>query len=276
MGKIYAVANRKGGCSKTTTCGALASACKRFGYKVLVVDVDPQGNITQWCGFDASDSNTTYEVVMQRCSAKEAIVDVGRYDLLPADSTLSRAESELMNTQGREFRLKEALDEIKDEYDIIIIDTPPNLGFLTIASFVAADGGVIVTSDTSLFATYGMGELSKTLSDTAKYGNPNARVIGILLTRFNPRLNAMKTMRDVTGRFSDFFDAPVYETFIRQSVGVMEAQMESKDLFDLPKLNVAINDYVDFAREFLIKENLAKSITDAEAAEVVLKEAENV
>lgn len=259
MGRIYAIANRKGGCSKTTTCGALASACNRFGFNVLVVDMDPQGNITQWAGFDASDSNTTYEVVMQKCEIEKAIVKTDHYDLLPADSTLSRAESELMHTQGREFRLKEALERVKDEYDLVIIDTPPNLGFLTITSFVAADSGVIVTSDTSLFATKGMRDLAVTLEDTAKYGNPNARVIGILLTRFNPRLKAMKTMREVTDRFSEYFDAPVYDTFIRQSVGVMEAQMESKDLFDLPKLNSAMSDYVDFAKEFLKKEGLAKA-----------------
>lgn len=262
MGKIYAIANRKGGCSKTTTCGALASACSRFGFKVLVVDVDPQGNITQWAGFDASESNTTYEVVMKRCDITEAIVERKYYDLLPADSTLSRAESELMNTQGREFRLKEALDKVKDDYDLVIIDTPPNLGFLTIASFVAADSGVIVTTDTSVFATKGMQELADTLEDTARYGNPNARVIGILLTRFNPRLKAMKTMREVTERFGEYFDAPVYDTFIRQSVGVMEAQMESLDIFDLPRLNAAATDYAAFAKEFLKKEGLALAVEE--------------
>lgn len=258
MGKIYAIANRKGGCSKTTTCGALASACNRMGFKVLVVDMDPQGNITQWAGYDASESNTTYEVVMQKCKAEDAIVETAHYDLLPADSTLSRAESELMHTQGREFRLKEALEEIADNYDLIIIDTPPNLGFLTITSFVAANSGVIVTTDTSVFATKGMRDLANTLEETAKYGNPNARVIGILLTRFNPRLKAMKTMREVTDKFGVYFDAPVYDTFIRQSVGVMEAQMESRDLFDLPKLNAAMSDYAEFAAEFLKKEGLAE------------------
>lgn len=261
MSRIYAVANRKGGCSKTTTCGALASACTRFGFRVLVVDMDPQGNITQWAGFDASDSNTSYEIVMQKCTIEQAIVKTAHYDLLPADSTLSRAESELMHTQGREFRLKEALDDIEDKYDIVVIDTPPNLGFLTIASFVAANSGVIVTSDTSVFATKGMKDLANTLEDTAKYGNPNARVIGILLTRFNPRLKAMKTMREVTDRFGEYFAAPVYDTFIRQSVGVMEAQMESRDLFDLPKLNAAMSDYVEFAKEFLVKEGIAKPVS---------------
>jgi chromosome partitioning protein len=195
---------------------------------------------------------------MQKCDIRDAIIQTDRYDLLPSDATLSRAESELMNNQGREFRLKEALDTVKDDYDLIFIDTPPNLGYLTISTFVAADGGVIITSDTSVFATKGMGELARTLNDTAKYGNPNAKVIGILLTRFNPRLKAMKTMREVTAKFSEYFDAPVYDTFIRQSVGIMEAQMESKDLFNLPRLNVAVEDYKEFAKEFLIKEGLAK------------------
>lgn len=258
MGKVYAIANRKGGCSKTTTCGALASACTKFGFKVLVVDIDPQGNITQWAGIDATDSNTSYEVLMKQCEIEDAIIKTEHYDLLPSDSTLSRAESELMNTQGREFRLKEAIEHIKDNYDLIIIDTPPNLGFLTVSSFVAADSGVIVTTDTSVFATKGMADLASTLEDTTRYGNPNARVIGILLTRFNPRLKAMKTMREVTDKFSEYFDAPVYDTFIRQSVGVMEAQMESRDLFDLPKLNAAMSDYAEFAKEFLVKEGLAE------------------
>lgn len=269
MGKIYAIANRKGGVGKTVTSCAISSGIPRLvpEYKTLLVDFDAQGNATQWCGFDASDSNTAYEVIMQKCSARDAIVNAGRYDLLPADSTLVRAESELVNIQGREFRLKEALEEVKDDYDFIFIDTPPNLGFLTIAAFVAADGGVIVPSDTSMFATKGMGDLANTLKDTARYGNPNAKVIGILLTRFNPRLKAMKTMREVTERFSEYFDAPIYDTFIRQSVGVMEAQMESKDLFDLPKLNVAMSDYAEFAREFLVREGMAEPIESAESEE---------
>lgn len=250
MVKIYAIANRKGGCSKTTTCGALASASQRMGLRVLVVDTDPQGNITQWSGFDTTDENTTYEVMSRRCDASEAIVQRPHYDLLPADKQLNSIEADLQNTQGREYRLKEALEDIEEQYDVIYIDTPPNLGFLTINAFVASNSGVIVTSDTSVFATKGMADLAEILQGTEKYSNPNAHVIGILLTKFNPRLNAMKTMREVTAKFSEYFDAPVYQTFIRQSVGVMEAQMESTDLFDLPQ-NVASSDYANFAKEFL-------------------------
>ena len=251
MAKIYAIANRKGGCSKTTTCGALASASQRMGLRVLVVDTDPQGNITQWSGFDATDANTTYEVMSLKCKASEAIVKRPHYDLLPADKQLNSIEPDLQNTQGREFRLKEALEEVDDNYDVIFIDTPPNLGFLTINSFVAANCGVIVTSDTSVFATKGMADLAEILHGTEKYSNPNAKVIGILLTKFNPRLNAMKTMREVTKKFGEYFDAPIYDTFIRQSVGVMEAQMESTDIFDLPTKNIAASDYAKFAKEFL-------------------------
>jgi chromosome partitioning protein len=251
MAKIYAIANRKGGCSKTTTCGALASASQRMGLRTLVVDADPQGNITQWSGFDASDTYTTYEVMSLKCKTKDAIVKRPHYDLLPADKQLNNIEADLQNTQGREYRLKEALEEVADDYDVVYIDTPPNLGFLTINSFVAANSGVIVTSDTSVFATKGMADLAEILKGTEKYSNPDAKVIGILLTKFNPRLNAMKTMREVTNKFGEYFDAPIYSTFIRQSVGVMEAQMESTDLFDLPQKNVAASDYAAFAKEFL-------------------------
>lgn len=254
MGKVYAVANRKGGCSKTTTCGALASGLSRLGSKVLVVDMDPQGNITDWAGFDASDADTSYEVIMRRTNIKDAIVHAKHYDLLPADKALSNAEAELSTAQGREYRLREALKEVVDDYDFILIDTPPQLGLLTIISFSAVTGGVIVTTDNGAFATKGMRDLADVLESTREYFNEDARVIGILMTRFNARLNAMKVMKEVTQRFGEFFDAPVYNTFIRQSVGVMEAQMDSVDIFDVQRINAAMTDYEKFVKEFLEKE----------------------
>lgn len=256
MGKIYAIANRKGGCSKTTTCGALASGISRLGSRVLVVDMDPQGNITDWASFDASEADTSYEVIMRRCKAKKAIIKAKHYDLLPADKALANVEAELSATQGREYRLKEALAGVVDDYDYIFIDTPPQLGLLTIISFSAVTGGVIVTTDNGAFATKGMRDLAEVLENTREYFNKDAKVIGILMTRFNARLNAMKVMKDVTKRFGEFFDAPVYNTFIRQSVGVMEAQMESVDIFDTPRINAAMKDYEAFVKEFVLKESL--------------------
>lgn len=249
--RTVAVANRKGGCCKTTTVGALASGLTQQGYKVLAVDMDPQGNLTDWAGFDTEDKDTVYEVVMQRSPVNETIVHLDRYDLLPADAALANVEAELANVQGREYRLREALEPIASEYDFIVIDTPPNLGLLTIQSFAAAADGVVVTTDAGSFATKGMRDLAESLSMTRKYINPNARVIGILLTKFNPRWNTMKTMKEVTEKFSEYFDAPLYQTFIRQSVGVMTAQLESIDIYDMDKNIGAVSDYQSFVKEFI-------------------------
>ena len=256
VGKIYAVANRKGGCSKTTTCGALASGIARLGCKVLLVDMDPQGDSTDWTGFDPSDANTTYEVLMGRCTPEEAIVERKYYDLMPADNSLASIEAELATTQGRELRLREALSDVIDKYDFIVIDTPPQLGLLTIIAFAAVTGGVIVPTDSGKFATKGMRELVETLDNTRKYHNPDARVVGILITRFNPRYNAMKVMKKVTAEFAKYLDAPLYETFIRQSVVIMESQMENVDIFDVKRSNAAVEDYRNFVNEFVDKEGL--------------------
>lgn len=255
MGKTYSVANRKGGCSKTTTVGALASGLNELGCKVLVVDMDPQGNISDWAGFNTDGQNTTYEVITNRCEASEAIYETKHYDLMPADNDLFASETELANAIDRYEHMRDALKSVKDDYNFILIDTPPNLSTLSINAFVASDGGIIVTTDTGAFSTKGMNDLAETLAMVSKKLNPQAKVIGILLTRFNPRFNAMKVMREVTEKFSAYFEAPVYDTFIRQSVAVMECQMESVDLFDAPKQSAAIADYRAFVAEFLHNES---------------------
>ena len=177
---------------------------------------------------------------------------------MPADNDLFASETELANAIDRYEHMRDALKDVKNEYDFILIDTPPNLSTLSINAFVASDGGIIVTTDTGAFSTKGMNDLADTLEMVSKKLNPKAKVIGILLTRFNPRFNAMKVMREVTEKFSTYFEAPVYETFIRQSVAVMECQMESIDLFDSPKQAAAVADYRAFVAEFLHHEGEKK------------------
>lgn len=155
MGKTYSVANRKGGCSKTTTVGALASGLNELGCKVLVIDMDPQGNISDWAGFNTDGQNTTYEVITNRCEASEAIYETKHYDLMPADNDLFASETELANAIDRYEHMRDALKSVKDDYDFILIDTPPNLSTLSINAFVASDGGIIVTTDTGAFSTKG-------------------------------------------------------------------------------------------------------------------------
>ena len=254
MGKTYVVANRKGGCSKTTTVGALGSGLSRLGYKVLVIDMDPQGNISDWAGIDTEEMPTIYQVLRREVSTTSAIQKAKYYDIIPADESLSSIEADLQNTPGKELRLKECLDEVRDGYDFILVDTPPNLGYLSVCSFAAADGGIIVTSDASAFASKGMSRLVDHIELAKKYYNREARVAGILLTRVNPQTNVFQTMRELTKQFGEFFDAPVYDTFIRQTTVVMNAQMTATDLYDMMKINAAAQDYKAFVDEFLVKE----------------------
>ena len=254
MGKTYVVANRKGGCSKTTTVGALASGLNKGGYKVLVVDMDPQGNITDWAGVDTDGENTVYEVLRREASAAEAIVRTDHYDILPADDALTSIEADLQTTPGKEYRLKEVLATVKDGYDFILVDTPPNLGYLSVCSFAAADGGIIITSDASAFASKGMNKLVEQIELAKQYYNKDVRIAGILLTRVNPQTNVFRTIQALTKQFGEIFNAPVYETYVSQSTVVMNAQMTATDLYEMPKLNAATNDYKHFVNEFLMKE----------------------
>lgn len=254
MGKVYVVANRKGGCSKTTTVGALASALHRGRYKVLVVDMDPQGNISDWAKINTKGKDTIYEVLGRKAKTQDAICHAEYYDIIPADSALNLIEPELLTAPGKELRLKEALAPVRDQYDFIFVDTPPNLGYLTTCSFVAADGGILVTSDASAFASKGMSELVDQINQVKGYFNPDARITGILLTRVNPQTNVFQTMKDLTQQFGAFINAPLYETYIRQTTVVMNAQMTATDLYDMPKVNAASKDYKKFANEFLERE----------------------
>ena len=252
MGKIIAIANRKGGCAKTTTAGALCSGLGRLGYKVLGIDCDSQGNLSHWFKVDGlKQKNTTYEVITGKCSVEDAVVKLKYFDLIAASSELAAATVELTGRVTGGTQLKKSLEPVKDKYDFIIIDTPPALDIITANAFVAASEGIVLCTDAGMFAMTGMLELAKSLKEVQESFNKNARVIGILLTRFNPRLNAMKTMEELTRQYSEYFDAPIYETYIRQSVAIIESQIESNDIFDDYRVAGAIEDYKDFVLEFV-------------------------
>ena len=252
MAKIFAIANRKGGVAKTTTTGALSSGLSRMGYKVLAVDTDPQGNLTKWNGISTEDDNATtiYEVLKGKEPLRNAVVHGKNYDVIPADIYLSNAESELLTITGNELILKKALSSVADEYDFIIIDTPPHLGALTKNAFAAANAGVLVTTDNSRFALEGIGELARTIEAIREFFNPDASVVGILLCKFNIRSNYMRASEEASAAFADYFDAHLFDAHIRQSVAIMECQNECVDLFDITRKNAAIDDYREFVHEF--------------------------
>ena len=229
MAKVIAIANQKGGVAKTTTSAAMAAGLKKRGYSVLAIDVDPQGNLSDSCGADNKQKVTVYELLKGETSAEQSIQQLDVFDIIPANIMLAGAEQELSQI-GKEQRLKERLMPIIDKYDYIIIDTPPALGILTINAFTVADE-VIIPTTAGIFAATGITQLYDTIQNVRKYCNEKVKIAGVLLTKYNPRSNNNKDMKDLTEQLANYMSAPMYNTYIRASVVVEEAQARKVDLF---------------------------------------------
>ena len=247
---IVAVANQKGGVGKTTTAQALAAGLAERGYKVLGIDLDPQGNFSTACGAVNYNVPTVYELMKQTAGIEEAIQRMkGGYDVVPANIMLAGAEQELSQT-GKEHRLKEAVSTVAGNYDFVVIDTPPSLGVLTVNAFTCASD-ILIPTTAGIFATAGISQLSETVSSVQKYCNPGVKIRGILFTRFNPRANISRQIKELTEQLSEYISAPIYQTYIRAGVVVEEAQVNKADLFDYAGKSTVAEDYRAFIGEFL-------------------------
>ena len=222
MGKIIAVANQKGGVGKTTTSinlGASLAAAKR---RVLLVDLDPQGNATMGSGVDKRNlERSSYEVLMGDSSVEQVAVAVehSSYSLLPANSDLTGAEVALLEEIGREMRLRQALKPVRDSYDYLIIDCPPALNMLTVNALVAADS-VMIPMQCEYYALEGLSALLETVEKIRSLLNPNLRVEGLLRTMYDPR-NNLSTQ--VSQQLVKHFGTKVYSTVIPRNVRLAEA-----------------------------------------------------
>ncbi len=222
MGKIIAVANQKGGVGKTTTSinlGASLAAAKR---RVLLVDLDPQGNATMGSGVDKRNvQRSSYEVLMGEASVEQVAVAVehSSYSLLPANSDLTGAEVALLEEIGREMRLRQALKPVRDNYDYLIIDCPPSLNMLTVNALVAADS-VMIPMQCEYYALEGLSALLETVEKIRSLLNPNLRVEGLLRTMYDPR-NNLSTQ--VSQQLVKHFGSKVYSTVIPRNVRLAEA-----------------------------------------------------
>ena len=244
------MANQKGGVGKTTTAQALAAGLAERKYRVLGIDLDPQGNFSTACGAENYNVLTVYEVMKRGADIREAIQHMkGGYDVVPANIMLAGAEQELSQT-GKEHRLKEAVSVVAGEYDFIVIDTPPSLGVLTVNAFTCATD-ILIPTTAGIFATAGISQLNETVSSVQKYCNPGVKIRGILFTRFNPRANISRQIKELTEQLSEYISAPIYQTYIRAGVVVEEAQANKADIFDYAGKSTVAEDYRTFIEEFL-------------------------
>lgn len=251
MGKAIAIFNQKGGVGKTTTNINLAACLALKGKKVLIVDIDPQGNTTSGIGVQKrSLKNTVYNILIDKSyNPKKAIVktSVKGLDLIPASVDLAGAEVELVELEGRESTLKYGLDKIKDNYDYIFIDCPPSLGLLTINSLTAVDS-VLIPIQCEFYALEGVSQLVSTIDLVKKSLNPRLEIQGVILSMFDGRTNlSVQVVQEV----KKYFGGKVYATVIPRNVRLAEAPSFGMPITEYdPKSKGAIA-YMEFADEFL-------------------------
>lgn len=246
--QTIAILSRKGGVGKTATAHALGAGLKRRGYKVLFVDLDSQGNLTFSTGAAAGRANA-YDLLTGAADAEDAITRTQQGDIITASPNLAGAD--IMITERRkEYRLKEALQEVAGNYDFCVIDTPTTLGILTANALTAANG-VIIPAQAEIFSLQGLVLLRETVAAVKKSSNPALSVYGILLTRFNTRTVISRDMRENLEQVAAALKTKVYAEPIRECAAVPEAQARQQSVFEYaPRRNPA-KDYNAFIDELL-------------------------
>ncbi|WP_294977147.1 AAA family ATPase [uncultured Leuconostoc sp.] len=248
MAQIIALANQKGGVGKTTTSVNLGAALAQAGKRVLLVDIDAQGNATSGSGVDKSElERDSYDVIVDLVPIRDVIVPTDNYDLVPATIQLSGAEIELAGQEKREYRLKKALSEVNDDYDFILIDNPPALGLLTVNAFTASDA-ILIPVQTEFYALEGLGQLLNTIELVRKQFNAELDISGILLTMYDGRTNLAK---QVSEEVRNYFGDKVYTTVIPRSVRLSEAPSYGQAIIDFDPRSIGSQVYNELAQEVL-------------------------
>jgi len=253
MGKIIAVTNQKGGVGKTTSSINISAALAHLGYKVLLVDIDSQANASTGVGVYKGDTKRTiFDLLVDDLEPKSAILATSEKNLylIPSSQELSGIDALIMSDKKREFRLKEKLEVIKDEYDFIIVDCPPSLGLLTINALTAADS-TLIPVQCEYYALEGLTQLLNTIRIVQKRLNPDLSIEGVLLTMLDTRTRLGK---DVIDEVRLYFKEKVFNTIIPRLVRLSEAPSFGKSIIDYDLTSKASKYYIDLAKE-VVKNN---------------------
>lgn len=248
LSKIIAIANQKGGVGKTTTSVNLSAGLASIGKRVLLIDIDPQGNTTSGVGVNKADvENCIYDVLINEVDPREAIVPtmVDGLSIIPATIQLAGAEIELVPTISREVRLKRAISQVKGQFDYVIIDCPPSLGILTINSLTAADS-VLIPIQCEYYALEGLSQLLNTVRLVQKHLNTSLQIEGVLLTMFDARTNlGIQVIEEV----KKYFQQKVYKTVIPRNVRLSEAPSHGQSIITYDPKSKGAEVYLELAKE---------------------------
>jgi chromosome partitioning protein len=253
LSKIIAITNQKGGVGKTTTSVNLGASMAQLGKRVLLVDIDPQGNTTSGIGVNKADvSNCIYDVLINDVHPKDAIMEtnIPNLKIIPATIQLAGAEIELVSTISREVRLKRSLQLVKHMFDYILIDCPPSLGILTVNSLTAADS-VIIPIQCEYYALEGLSQLLNTVRLVQKHLNTGLQIEGVLLTMFDARTNlGIQVIEEV----KKYFQQKVYQTIIPRNVRLSEAPSHGQSIITYDPRSKGAEVYMELAKEVISSE----------------------
>lgn len=237
---VLTISNQKGGMAKSTTTAAIATGAAERGYKVLTIDLDPQGNTTFFMGGD-NNLPGAYEVITGTAKAKAVIQHTPNGDLLSSSPSLVRADSVFEGKQ-RTTALKDALRPIKKDYDLIVVDTPPNLGVLLLLALIASDQ-VLIPITPDIWAIQGLYELVSNVFEVKGEDNRKLKIAGVLIVRYSPRLSINRNVLEVIQDTCNELDVPVFETKISEAVAIRESQIVQESIFKYAPRSKPAKDY---------------------------------
>ena len=248
--RIIAIANQKGGTAKTTTATALTTGAAYKGKRTLAVDLDAQGNLSYIMGADANAAGS-YELMKNQTTAKETIQHTQAGDIIPASLNLAAADNEFSGKPGRDFFLQAALQPIKNEYDLIVIDTPPTLSTLLVNALTAATE-VIIPLNADILSLQGLYQLIETINQVQAYCNKDLKITGVLLTRHSDRTVLARDIKETIAAKCAEFNIPLLKTVIRDGVAIKEAQTTQESLFNYAPNSKPAQDYIALLKEIKV------------------------